>query len=79
MQESQYNEGRSKDPAPAAALAVECCGTGCVVCVLDYPEQFSDPQSNDSEMMAMLQAFEEAKAALIQQDVWQDVSQDSEA
>lgn len=76
MQESQYNQHCSaipaKEPVSMPAPAPECCGAGCVVCVLDYPDQFLDPQSNDSEMMAMLRAFEEAEAALINPDVRQD-------
>jgi len=65
MQESQYNEHCSSITTKELPA---CCGTGCAVCVLDYPEQFLDPQSNDSEMMAMLQAFEEAEAAIAKPD-----------
>lgn len=37
-----------------------CCGTGCAVCVLDYPEYFSE-QKSESETLAMLEAFEQAE------------------
>jgi hypothetical protein len=55
-------------PDPVASLPA-CCGTGCAVCVLDYPEIFLDQHSGilagnlapDSEMLAMLQAFETAQ------------------
>ena len=57
------------DLAPSADLPL-CCGTGCAVCVLDYPELFSNrPASNqqvdnqvDSEMLAMLEAIEQAQS-----------------
>jgi len=42
----------------------QCCGTGCVVCVLDYPELFSGNQTGgqaDSETLAMLEAIEQAQ------------------
>ena len=42
-----------------------CCGTGCAVCVLDYPELFSSSQSGDGQadrqMLAMLDAIEQAQ------------------
>ena len=38
----------------------QCCGTGCTVCVLDYPELFSNNQA-DSETLAMLEAIEQAQ------------------
>jgi hypothetical protein len=75
MQESQQNDPCSsrstEEPLPV------CCGTGCVVCVLDYPELYestpskatpSTMQSKDSEMMAMLEAFEQAEAGIVEQD-----------
>jgi hypothetical protein len=54
----------------ASADLPPCCGTGCAVCVLDYPELFSNrPASNqqaddqvDSEMLAMLEAIEQAQS-----------------
>lgn len=46
----------------------QCCGTGCTVCVLDYPELFSGNQTDgplggqaDSETLAMLEAIEQAQ------------------
>lgn len=50
----------------------QCCGTGCTVCVLDYPELFSSGQSGgqfgdsadgqfDPETLAMLEAIEQAQ------------------
>lgn len=41
-----------------------CCGTGCAVCVLDYPEYFSkvSNQKSESETLAMLEAIEEAQS-----------------
>lgn len=44
----------------AGADAMVCCGTGCAVCVLDYPEYFSK-QRSESETLAMLEAVEEAQ------------------
>lgn len=38
----------------------QCCGTGCTVCVLDYPEMFRN-QKSDSELLAMLEAVEQAQ------------------
>jgi hypothetical protein len=46
----------------------QCCGTGCAVCVLDYPELFSNGSCGstgnqiDSETLAMLEAIEQAQA-----------------
>ena len=37
-----------------------CCGTGCAVCVLDYPEHFSERKA-ESDMLAMLEAIEHAQ------------------
>ncbi len=43
-----------------------CCGTGCTVCVLDYPELFSvnqtDSGQTDCNMLALLEAVEAAQA-----------------
>ena len=47
-----------------------CCGTGCTVCVLDYPELFADQsgeqaddwQKDEAETLALLEAFERAAA-----------------
>ena len=42
-----------------------CCGTGCTVCVLDYPDLFSvnqtDSGQTDCNMLALLEAVEEAQ------------------
>ncbi|MDX2044378.1 MAG: hypothetical protein SF097_24425 [Acidobacteriota bacterium] len=38
----------------------QCCGTGCTVCVLDYPELFSSGQASDT--LALLEAVEQAQA-----------------
>jgi hypothetical protein len=37
-----------------------CCGAGCAVCVLDYPEYFSE-QKSESETLAMIEAIEQAE------------------
>jgi hypothetical protein len=64
MQEEQLHtrqnaaEGAEASSSPAPLPA--CCGTGCTVCVLDYPEYFSKQQS-ESEMLAMLEAIEQAQ------------------
>jgi hypothetical protein len=46
--------------------ALQCCGTGCTVCVLDYPELFSlnqtDSGQTDCNMLALLEAVEQAQA-----------------
>lgn len=43
-----------------------CCGTGCAVCVLDYPELFAinqtDSGQTDCNMLALLEAVEQAQA-----------------
>lgn len=48
----------------------QCCGTGCAVCVLDYPELVSanqteydllDSSQMDSNMLALLEAVEQAQ------------------
>jgi len=55
------NELTQSDPlsvTPADLPA--CCGTGCAVCVLDYPEYFSK-QRSESETLAMLEAVEKAQ------------------
>jgi hypothetical protein len=37
-----------------------CCGAGCAVCVLDYPEYFSE-QRSEAETLAMVEAIEKAQ------------------
>jgi hypothetical protein len=68
MPDSQYNALCGNASAASPAPLPECCGTGCAVCVLDYPEQFLNPQSTDSNLLAMLTAFEEAEAAIATPD-----------
>ena len=62
------NEVTQPDPLPGTPddLPV-CCGTGCVVCVLDYPEYFSK-QRSESETLAMLEAFEQAERLIANQE-----------
>lgn len=45
-----------------------CCGTGCTVCVLDDPEYFQRSRSSELNLMAMLDAFEQAEASITRQD-----------
>jgi hypothetical protein len=68
MMDSQYNAPCNTASTPSPAPMPECCGTGCAVCVLDYPEQFLNPRSQDSDLMAMLAAFETAEAAVASPD-----------
>lgn len=54
----------SRPDSTDSADQPQCCGTGCTVCVLDYPELFSASQSGnplDSETLAMLEAIEQAQ------------------
>lgn len=55
------NESTQSDPLTVTPdnLPV-CCGTGCAVCVLDYPEYFSE-QKSESETLAMIEAIEQAE------------------
>ncbi len=67
MVESPEEEQNDRIPRKSARSALPpCCGTGCTVCVLDYPELFLSEESTpqDSEMLAMLQAFEAAQTAV---------------
>jgi hypothetical protein len=74
MQESQFKDHCSHNSDKEAlslqrsAQIPECCGTGCAVCVLDYPDLIPNQHLQDSEMMAMLQAFEEAEAMVTDLD-----------
>ncbi|MGH9855682.1 MAG: hypothetical protein ACREBD_38095 [Blastocatellia bacterium] len=55
------NELTQSDPLPdTPADLPTCCGTGCAVCVLDYPEYLSK-QKSESETLAMLEAIEQAQ------------------
>ncbi|MFN0110655.1 MAG: hypothetical protein ACKVZH_17495 [Blastocatellia bacterium] len=57
----------------------QCCGTGCAVCVLDYPELFSmnqtDSGQTDCNILALLEAVEQAQAQagspIAHDDDWQ--------
>ncbi len=57
--------GQQFEPTLDPDLPV-CCGTGCTVCVLDYPELFSvnqtDAGQTDCNMLALLEAVEAAQA-----------------
>lgn len=57
----------SVEPTSLPADLPQCCGTGCVVCVLDYPEHFST-QRSESETLAMLEAVEKAQQMIANQD-----------
>lgn len=61
MQQEQKKEA----VAPSFANDLPpCCGTGCAVCVLDYPELFSScaaAESVDADTLAMLEAIEQAQ------------------
>ena len=67
QQEQFYNQASAtSDWAELPPEMPQCCGTGCTVCVLDYPELFSDaPACNqiDAEALALLEAIEQAEAA----------------
>jgi hypothetical protein len=65
QQEQVQKEANAEAAAPVnprdLAETPQCCGTGCAVCVHDYPELFSSTQM-DSETLAMLEAIEQAQA-----------------
>ncbi len=71
----QQNEAKSVEESPSMP---ECCGTGCTVCVLDYPEYFSE-QKSESEMLAMLEAIEEAQWRAQRQAQQMVANQDGDA
>ena len=55
MQDEQfYTQPDAADQPPT------CCGTGCTVCVLDYPELFGGTP-DDAETLALLAAIEQAQ------------------
>ena len=60
-----FPDGRQLEPA-FEHDAPQCCGTGCTVCVLDYPELFAlnqtDSGQTDCNMLALLEAVEQAQA-----------------
>ena len=70
MQQEQFSNQSCASGSPKfePRLDVElplCCGTGCAVCVLDYPELFSinqtDSGQTDCNMLALLEAVEQAQ------------------
>lgn len=73
MQQEQRKEAVAPVAAPVNANDLPpCCGTGCAVCVLDYPELFSSCAPGDhinqagdqvdAKTLAMLEAIEQAQA-----------------
>jgi hypothetical protein len=70
QQEQIYNEAVETVANKGSADLPPCCGTGCAVCVLDYPELFSNRTAGnqpaddqvDAEMLAMLEAIEQAQS-----------------
>ncbi|HQR31470.1 MAG TPA: hypothetical protein PLK30_01950 [Blastocatellia bacterium] len=57
--------GQRIEPKLEAEMPL-CCGTGCAVCVLDYPDLFSinqtDSGQTDCNMLELLEAVELAQA-----------------
>jgi hypothetical protein len=51
-------------PPPNRAGLPPCCHSGCTVCVLDYPELFTDPASGP-DTLALLEAIERARQTII--------------
>ena len=73
QQEKIYQEANKTVDHTASPELPACCGTGCAVCVLDYPELFSNQQADDlndtpgdPEMLAMLEAIEQAQSRATQ-------------
>ncbi len=60
QQEQCYKEVNAPLSQLNAAEMPQCCGTGCAVCVLDYPELFTQSLPN-SETLAMIEAVEQAQ------------------
>lgn len=60
MQDEQFYTPPGAADQPATDQSPTCCGTGCTVCVLDYPELFGVTQ-NDAETLALLAAIEQAQ------------------
>ncbi|MFN0085444.1 MAG: hypothetical protein ACKVX9_08655 [Blastocatellia bacterium] len=63
----QFNDPGSPGEENETALP-SCCGTGCTVCVLDYPEYFQSPRESETNTLALLEAFEKAEASIASQD-----------
>ena len=60
MQDEQfYSQPNTAEQAATDELPA-CCGTGCTVCVLDYPELFGGTP-DDAETLALLAAIEQAQ------------------
>ncbi len=62
MQQKQYHEqaGAEGDLNRVPSSQMPCCGSGCAVCVLDYPDLFPDRQC-DAETQALLEAIEQSQ------------------
>ena len=60
INEQTQTNSRTVDPIELPDNRPSCCGTGCAVCVLDYPELYSK-QATDSETLLMLEAIEQAQ------------------
>ncbi len=60
MQLEQLQARRDAATSLKQSSMPPCCGTGCAVCVLDYPEYFSE-QKSESETLAMIEAIEQAE------------------
>jgi hypothetical protein len=52
----------SANPAPVKPVAerTQCCNTGCLICVRDYPELFL-PAETDVNTLQLLEAIEQAQ------------------
>ena len=60
MQDEQFYIQPDAADQAATDQSPTCCGTGCTVCVLDYPELFAAPQ-DEAETLALLAAIEQAQ------------------
>jgi hypothetical protein len=60
MNEEQVNALNNAADCTQSPVSPECCGTGCTVCVLDYPEYFSERDSA-VDVLAMLESIEKAQ------------------
>lgn len=56
MQDIESDEFSKREPFSTPP----CCGSGCTVCVLDYPEYGLEEQS-DENMQEMIEAIEKAQ------------------
>ncbi len=66
QQEQFFNQFGASADSTFDVESPQCCGTGCAVCVLDYPELFAlnqkDSGQTDCNMLALLEAVEQAQA-----------------